>query len=147
MTAIALWTPRQNPRIVAARVLASETVNNSDVLVASDYLKFNVGPSERWSVEIYLRKLSTVATIKYQYSIPTGATFKYTRTNTTPGVETNEDDNDTVTSDAQIEAASYRGILTIGSTAGTFNVLFAQNAADMSDTILAIHSYLIATKL
>jgi hypothetical protein len=148
MTAQALWTPTRGPKtIMVSQRAGTQTVNNSETLVAHTELLFPVGADEQWGMNFYLRKLSTVATIKFQFSIPSGGTFRYVRTNTAPGNETDHETNDTISSDAAIESASYIGLYVGGGTAGTINLTFAQNAADLSNTSVVVGSYILATKL
>ena len=129
------------------RKAADETVNNSDVLQDDDELKWDVAANEVWAFTGYFRKLSTIATVKYQWSIPVNATLFSKRTNTAPGAEIAHNVSDTVSADAVLQVSHYFGIYIGGDTGGTVNLRWAQNVASVSDTTVKANSWIVAVRL
>jgi hypothetical protein len=127
------------------RKTADETVNNSAILQDDDHLSFSIGASEEWVFEIVLAFTSNAtADLQIAVTVPSGASVFY-------GAHIGTPPNFTATSGTGLGVSSaggaLEGVLITGwvlnsTTAGTVQLQWAQNTADLSDTVVKKGSYL-----
>ena len=135
---------------------ADETVNNSSTLQNDDELLFAMAANEVWFfIFIPIIDSGTTPDIKVAAAIPTGAVVKDL------GVYEDNNAGDTIQINAISSARALRGlgagtvacvghfigVVINGGTAGNFQIQFAQNTQDASDTKMKANSCLIAIKL
>jgi len=140
------------------RKTADETVNNSTTLQNDDHLYFAMGANEVWYVEIFLIiDSSTSADFKSGLSLPSGATAHWMAIGSSEATISNivatglTETNSDASWGTGAGTPRLRDILSIivinDATAGNFQLQWAQNTAEASDTILKTNSCLIAHKL
>ena len=130
---------------------ADETVNNSNVLQADDDFKLEVGPNEEWHILIFLKLSSnTTADFKCGWSYPTDCSIWWG----TPSTHFSEGVTQPLweTSTLVKETNDYCSIFLIAivqaeGTAGTVNLMWAQNVANASDTKVLNKSSFVAFKV
>ena len=130
---------------------ANQVVNNSSTLVDVPQLSLNVAANERVLFRINLfYNTATGADFKYQVAVPSSPTLYRQLTEGMAPDDTAVDLAIATTSAAVsiVGAASTNGFLRVtgvlvnGSTAGTIQFKFAQDAATASDTTVYAGSYL-----
>ena len=145
------FAPNSNPRIIAKGKAADETINDSAVLQDDDDLFFPIGANEIWAFTLILVYVtSAAADLKYGFTAPTGATGAWEATQTNPLAHTDFSTPDTefvLGTDATVRMAMASGAVVNGSTAGTFQLQWTQNAQTASDTTVKAGSHLIATRV
>lgn len=141
---------------------ADETVNNSAALQNDNDLVLSVVADTKYLLESQIIYDSgTTPDIKFAWVGPAAATLDWT-TNAlgtgATGVNGALTVGNSVIGDAGVLAAGgvgagtavtamARGILQVGATAGTLQLRWAQNTADVSDTIVKVRSWMRLTKV
>jgi hypothetical protein len=127
---------------------ANETVNNSSALQNDDHLAWAVVASGSYTLDLYLYYNSnTTADFKFDWTYPTGTTFNWGATYyDIAGTLTNGGPFTQAivgavggTGASALVAVHYQ--ITIGGTPGTFQLQWAQNVANVSNTTVAAGSY------
>lgn len=127
-----------------------EMVNNSATLQDDDELALPVAADEVWSFELILFfKSSATADLKIGWSVPAGASMLW-------------QELDALSVAALIESGTLlvdglgasttaitviRGVIVVGSAGGFVQLQWAQNSAEVSDTVIEANSHLIGTRL
>lgn len=128
---------------------ADETVNNSTTLQNDDALLLAMAASEVWQFEIFIKATSSaVADFKLGWSVPTGTTMRW-KISAGGQLDTL---NETQTYTANMDGTSgdtivCHGIIMVSTTAGNVVLQWAQNTAEVSNTVVEANSCIIATKL
>lgn len=131
---------------------SDETVNNSAVFQSDDHLTLSVASSTTYHVEAWWCYTSgTTPDIKFRWSVPTGATLRWSAVGTNISGTFAEPFLDTATepgfagngSDAIVRVMG----LLVTSNAGTLLVQWAQQTANASNTVLKAGSWLKLTKV
>ncbi len=149
--------------MLLVRKTANQTVNNSSTLVNDNHLSFSVAANEIWVLELTIfYQTTSVADIKVGITMPSGATYRMGQhTLDASGGGTTQEHVDAFSDpDTGIAAytaggaglttevtAFYHYLIVISSTAGTIQIKWAQNAAEVSDTIMLKDSYLKAFRI
>lgn len=131
---------------------ADETVNNSSTLQNDDHLTFAIAANEIWAFTFMGMFLSgTTPDIKFTFSVPSGAIFRYWDAQNFMTVSNNGDGLDTQSvlsgNGTTVVMDDVLGMVTNGANAGSVTLQWAQNTANASDTKLLKGSYIIAHKL
>lgn len=143
-------------RPVPAYKTADETVNNSAALQNDDALFVAVEANAIYKVFArFLYNGNSTADFKLGWTFPTGLTMTYTLHGVyvaTPTVfstsEFIQTGNPALEGAGADRAANIDGgLVTVGSTAGTLQVQWAQNTANGSDTKMRAGSYLILLQI
>lgn len=131
--------------------LADQTVNNSTVLVDDNELQFWAGANDAFLIKLlpYFSS-STVADIKIGVSVPAGGTARFLRiqkyVDATPSIDgadtTDQMKMNGAGAGVPRQEGLSQGIFINGATAGYFKIQFAQNVAEVSDTIMKANSIL-----
>ena len=148
---------------VLIRKPSNEVVDNSTTLQNDDDFAFSVGVNEVWigHMMLLLDDESGTGTpgIKLDWSLPSGATFS-----TYSGYYDNSADSVASVQDSQDFSPFYARsvlidsgptfdwirvdfILVIGGTAGTAQLQWAQNSANVNGTVIQVNSYLVAQRV
>jgi hypothetical protein len=138
--------------IIHARKAAAESVTSSTVLQDDNDLQVQVAADSVYEVTGVLYHDGSVAgDLKLQWGGPVGITFRWAAVSTEPAAASTADvqvvEADTtstvVVGGSAVEfGAVIRGLLTVGSTAGTFKLTWAQNASNATPTRLLAGSYI-----
>jgi len=152
------WVVTKGISTLVAYKASTETVNNSDTMQNDDDLNFAVGASDYWAFKLLLLyTTSPVSDIKFQFTVPASGTLR--AFSSTDIGDSSSGAGGTAASWTQSAVAlvephnTTTGIVTIegvyygGGTAGTVQLQWAQNTAEVSDTSVLQGSYLIAQKL
>jgi hypothetical protein len=135
---------------------ADETVNNSAALQDDNELFWPVLSNQIWDVElVLLYNTNTTADLKWAFTVPgsgTGLGVLHRLQNAAAGVG---DDQISQASEAgtaiggigSIAAAHVRMLITVGAADGNIVLQWAQNTANLSNTIVQAGSYIIARKV
>ena len=129
---------------------ADEIVNNSTTLQNDDELFFAVAANEIWYIHVVMIEISSaVADFKYGFTAPAGASFDYAIMNAAPANTRGLSDTygDAGAGLAARAIVLPRGLLVVGATAGNFQLQWAQNTAEVSDTTVKVGSCIIAHKI
>lgn len=144
------------------RKTADETVNNSSTLQNDNHLSFIMDANELWILELTIfYDSNTTADIKVGITLPSGATYRggqSTLDATGSGsVEQIDRFSDNDAGLAALNAggagagvvvmATFRFFITISSTPGVCQVVWAQRVANVSNTIMLAGSYLKAFRI
>lgn len=126
---------------------STETVNNSDTLQDDDDFQFAVEADASYLVEgNLLLNSASAADFKWQWSLPASATIDglamLRQGGTSSVVEYTEAGAAVYNTDAVNEAMYITGTLVTSGTAGTSILQWAQNATDVSDTVLLPGSWI-----
>lgn len=136
------------------RKTADETVNNSVALQNDDALLFAVEANSVWEFIVILQFTSgSTPNLKVAIVVPAAASFiaiKYGYSSTAVGIGfmvvsgtgTRFDGGE-----AALQEATLVGVITNGANAGNFQIQWAQNTAEVSDTKVRTNSCIIAHKL
>ncbi len=124
---------------------ADETVNNSNTLQDDDHLSFSVVANERLLIECHFDYESgTTPDIKWGITLPSGATAQW---NDSVGLQVPKSESGTFapnnTSPTTRLVAHLTFFVKIGANAGTFQIQWAQNTADVSNTVMKAGSYMV----
>lgn len=137
-----------------ARKTADQTVNNSTTLVDDTHLTVPVVASAVYDVDgMLLVTGNAAADVKLQFVAPAGAVFSWVSLAQGNSASSQFGSPDFI---ARLQGASavagtvgatklvvpFRGLLVMSTTAGAFKLQWAQQVADVSDTIVYTHSYL-----
>ena len=144
--------------IVFAQKTALETVNNSSTFQDDDHLvSASLAASSEWIIEIYLCHSTAVGgtpDIKVQIVIPTGATHTLggTAASTTDGANIANLGTDGAASIAYSAGSSAQmlylvGRVSIGATAGTVQLQWAQNVATVEDLTVRTRCWMLLRRL
>lgn len=122
---------------------SDQTVNNSETLVDITDLLFSVEANSKYLIDFNLiNNSNTTAFIKYGWSYPAGATMKW------GAFETSAISDSVVIETYDTEDFAYLEYAFLQTTnAGTMQLKFAQNTADVSDTKVITGSVLVIHKL
>lgn len=141
-------------RPVFARKTLDETVNNSAVMQNDDALFVSVAANTTYKFELNLRiTTNTTADFKSTFTFPTGLTMQYSAPVITAGASAmfpfslSQTDTVAIEGNASAFTAVYEGLVVVSSTAGTLQVQWAQNTANLSNTVVSAGSYLLLTKV
>lgn len=133
---------------------ADETVNNSTTLQNDDELLFAVGANEVWQFELWLlANSSTVADLKWAWTVPTGATLEGIYLGATnagaDGIQLfNATDAISVYGGgADLIPGRITGIVVVGGTPGNVQFQWAQDSLEVSDTKVLQNTVLIARRV
>lgn len=129
---------------VVRRLQADHTISNSEVGENAVDLVFPVLANERYAFEFVPQYDSTaVADIRFGFTLPAAATISWAPTG----------NNDLSTTTIALAASgnarkgTIEGIITIGATPGTAQLIFAQDTAEVSNTILQANSIMTVIRL
>jgi len=148
-------------RPLYARKTADETVNGSASLQNDDHLAIVLAASATYEIDVQLFYSSaSTPDIKFALTFPTGATcswapigYKSDGTNfeaefrTSTWQAASGTSNAVAGTAATYDAALIKGIIRVGSTAGTLQVQWAQNTSNGSNTTVKADSSLVARRL
>ena len=130
------------------RKTADETVNNSVTLQNDDHLVTATLPaSSAWAFDLLLVTVSSaVADFKFMFTGPAGTIFNLAflvgGTTYEGGTLTEGSTAGFVSGNGGEVPVWIRGTLTLGGTAGTLQLQWAQNTAEVSNTVVQLGSYL-----
>lgn len=131
---------------------ADQTVNNSATLVNDNALSAAVAASAIYGFVAHIRySTNTTANLKLLFTFPAGLTMKYDligKAATTTVLDIFPSDQ-TTTQSVSGNGAVIRmaGTITVAGTAGTLQLQWAQNTANVSNTIVQAGSHLILTQI
>lgn len=147
---------------VVAIKTANETINNNNVLQNDDALVVAVTATTKYLVRaMIMYDSATAADIQFSFVGPASATMSWT-TNALGTTAAGGTGNITVAASVIGDAgvlpaggagvgvqlmANIQGILNVGATAGTLQFRWAQNTADVSDTIVRANSHLYLKRI
>jgi hypothetical protein len=141
-------------RPLSARKTIDETVNNSATMQNDDELFVAVAANSVYELNLRIQYNSNAtADFKYGFTFPAGTTMQYTQTVYGVGIAVLNTFEQDQTSTPGIEGqAAIKGILITGvvitsSTAGTLQLQWAQNTANVSNTLLKAGSHMRLQKL
>lgn len=146
-------TQRIDARVRHVVKASNETVNNSTVYQDDDELVAPCDVSRKYLIELFLNYTSSVgADIKFQLSLPAGATSRAGITcfaSTALSNTTGQFANTPTAGGNDATQMSWWGqkIVEIGATAGNIQLQWAQNTAEVSNTILLAGSFMRVTLL
>ena len=136
---------------ILLRKTADEGVTNSTTLQNDNHLSQAVAANEVWEFEAFLLATSSSATpdIKVGFTWPSGATCTWqatsidgtTLSNYVPVTASGSSIAPTITASANT-LIRIRGLLVVGSTAGTLQLQFSQNQSNNNATTLKLGSFL-----
>ena len=127
---------------------ADETVNNSTAMQDDDDLNFTVGANEIWAVKMHLRINSAAAAdLKLLFTLPTDGAITGTKHSMAEVTEIDFSAAHVIGTDGTNIGVIFHLIFRNGANAGTVQLQWAQNTADVSDTTVLTGSYLIAHRL
>lgn len=132
---------------------AQETVNNSVTLQNDDELVSPTLPANTvWEMELVIHcTSSTVADFKSAITLPAGATLNaaliYDSTSLVTFLLTDTGASRATGGAAASISLIYRGILRIAATAGTAQLQWAQNTAEVSNTTVNVDSYMKLSRI
>lgn len=140
------------------RQQVAQTVNNSTTLVDSNYLTLSVKANTNYIFEaLILYTADAGADFKFNISLPTGSTLRIaTWTNLTTGAAIDSPiAHDAITTQpwpmggvtGTVMSSRPTGVITIGSTAGSCTIQFAQNTATVSNCDLNSQSWIRLTEV
>ncbi len=125
---------------IAIAKAADETVNNSDTLQDDDELKFDAKANTKYNITIFLfLNSSGVADFKYDFSIPAGASGDMQTGNWSSSGSNDATDIGTpivVATTAVVRVTCILARMEIAATAGEVAFQWAQNTAEVSNTIV-----------
>ena len=123
---------------------ADQTVNNSTTLVNAADMSFSVGANEVWVfMLIVMSNSSSVADIKFDLSVPTAATKRWSTT----GNQNLLTGSFKINGSGVDRKGTIEGVVLVGANAGTVQLQFAQDVAEVSDTKLLKDSFLVAWRI
>jgi hypothetical protein len=147
---------------VAAHKTVDESVTSSTTLQDDDDLAFTVQADETWVWEAVLYVVgSTAGDIRVAFTVPAGATLQWGAPGSaaiaaTASGAAEEVNNNVVTASGTFEnygtfagrsAILVRGLVVVGSTAGTVQLQWTQNASNATATTVKAGSHLIARRI
>lgn len=137
---------RYHPKIVTKT--ADETVNNSNTLQNDDELLFAIGASEIWVVDAVLYLVGKAAAdVKFKATVPTSSAGN-ANIRGNAGSESAVDATITHSlSDDSVTSIGCKWLVVASTTAGNFQLQWAQNAADATNLTMKIGSHLVAHRL
>lgn len=117
---------------------ANETVNNSDAYQDDDELVLAVLANEVWFFETRIVWHGDgVPDIKFQFTVPSGTTMRWESQSVGLAPLTESDEKTRSGAGVGVNQMHYaRGLIFVGGNAGDVQVQWAQNVADMSDTVV-----------
>ena len=128
------------------RKTADETVNNSTTYQNDDHLLYAVGANQVYFFILWLRYTTgSVPNIKVQFVGPAGATISayHQGWDTTHAYDEQLGSTGHVLESNIVEhAAIFHGVIRTGGASGNFQVQWAQNTAEVSDTVVNLDSML-----
>jgi hypothetical protein len=144
--------------------IVDESVTSSTTLQDDNELQFAVDANTRYSVEFFLiYNTLAAADLKAQYTVPSGASLTWVSDGIASGTTVTVD---TVSRTAQFIGSTppahggvevsgapvdmiafHKGLLTIGATAGTLKLQWAQQASSATATYIRANSTLILTRI
>lgn len=147
--------------VTAAYKTVDESVVSSTSLQNDDHLRFDVGASQIWVWECALFVSgSTVGDLQIAFTVPTGATLNwhYHALAAAAAGPTGDlvSDGSTISGGAAANPVGVntsqslviiKGYVSVGSTAGTVQLQWAQSTADATATQVRIGSHLIARRI
>lgn len=130
-----------------ARKIADETVNNSASLQNDDALLLPVLANFRYAFDAEIRySTNATANLKWAFTVPSGSTLVYSALYVPAGATTlalaEFINNAGGTADDSSTRIRIRGLLDVGATAGNLQFQWAQNTANVSNTLVQNFSYL-----
>lgn len=141
-------------RPVVARKTADETVNNSSALQNDDVLAAAVVASATYTFLLVVHHNSNAtADIKFGWTVPTGTTMVWgdvivnTAGSLTVAANLTQSSVQAIGGTAGDSFQAFRGVIIVSTTAGTVQLQWAQNTADVSNTKVLAGSYLILTRI
>lgn len=135
------------PKTVLTAVKSSDQiVNNSTTLVNATELSAVVLANKRYSVVGWMLYNAPTAAIKFGWTGPTGAILTW-KVAPTAGTVVSISGTDSSGAAAANRGVMIVGTLVVGSTGGTLQLQFAQNALAAEDTKLMAHSTLTIIEL
>lgn len=143
------FSPGGGPQVITKVKAADETVNNSTTFQNDNDLFFSIGANEVWKFVILGTCVSSaVADIKVQFTAPVGISGfireKWNDGNPYPWSAQNWINP---SGSGNEENFLFEGVAINGANSGTVQLQWAQNTAEVSDTIVKAGTNLIATRL
>lgn len=139
---------------LVARKTADETVNNSAVLQNDNELVLAVEANTSYIVWCHLVQQSgTTPDFKFEFTFPTGATragwnaFGGNTANWQATLANANGGSSGINGTGANSSVDVYGLLVVGSTAGNLQLVWAQNTANASDTIVRAGSFLHLTRV
>lgn len=137
---------------VYTRVTADVTVNNTTVFASVTGASFAVAANEQWSFEFVLKVLGTnAASVKWQLTGPAAPTGIVYGCIPNSGALASAAAAFSTAIFSTLQAAELlcvvKGNLRNGANAGTVQLQFAQQAAEVSNLIVRAESYIITTRM
>ncbi len=128
---------------------ADETMTNDTTLQDDNHIFFAVGANEKWAFELFTLVFAhATPDLKFGFTAPTGATVTWARFGIADDEQiSNLGDTILQGGGSTLRIISYRGLITNGSNAGTFQLQFAQNTSNANATTMKAGTYLIAHEI
>lgn len=142
-----LWAAVPTPTVAVKAT--NETVNNSDTMQNDDALVVAVAASTTyafWGLIIY--ETGATPDIKVGFTVPTGALLNWNGLGGLVSTSATISDVDSAAASEVFPGGATKGVIhfsgaiAVDSTAGNLQIQWAQNTADVSDTIVYRHSFL-----
>jgi hypothetical protein len=137
------------------RKTADESVTNSTTLQNDDDLALSVGANEVWEFEAFVLTTSASGTpdLRMTFDAPSGSTISWqavardsTDAFSHPLVTASGTTISPAINAGTTSLVRVRGVLAVGSTAGTLRLQWAQNTADADAVTISANSFLKAGK-
>lgn len=133
---------------------SDETVNNTSTLQSDDFLFLDVAASTKYEFELFIVYNSgTTPDLKIGWTLPTGATNLYGYQFYDGTVWSAGGSTSVPTAGVALAGfgadlmARFQGSISISTTAGTMQVVWAQNTANASNTTIRAGAYLRLNKI
>ncbi len=128
---------------------ADETVNGSSTLQDDDHLSFSVAADELIMVEChFVWDTDTTPNIKFGLTVPAGCTVQW---GDSSGFGLPKTESQTIVTNSTFETTDlsnhFTYIIKVGSTAGTFQLQWAQGTSNASNTVLKEGSYMLVHRI
>lgn len=145
----------RGPTSLIVTKTADETVNNSSTYQDDDHLKFPIGANEKWYFELVvdLSAPSATSDLKMNWTVPSGASFKWARGDQAAGGTVGSTPTAMVTAgltqgstNGEIVTQAV-GWITNSTAPGTAQLQWAQNTQTNEDTTLKAGSFLRLTRI
>ena len=133
------------------RKTADESVTSSTTLQNDDHLSLEVGANETWEFEAFILATSSSQTpdLKFTFTVPTGTSIDWTANSVDssaassyPPVSASGTSVSPAISANAMMVVRVRGVLTVGSTAGSLQLQWSQNQSNNNAVTVKARSFL-----
>ncbi len=128
---------------------ADETMTNDSTFQDDNHLFFTVLANQSWAFELFILYFAhATPDMKLQITGPSGATASWKDVGTLDDeVSITLSDSFLLSGNSALRIVCYRGIFQTSSTAGTFQIQWAQNTSNANATTMKAGSYIIAHEI